>query len=102
MDLVYTHLLSNLKMLDFAPYSPLPLIPKADPEYPSGNPMPPNFWGNLSSKSPKLGSQCGLGASPSRATGVDLGGEKDLLKDITPHSHIFKEVCLKIALQVNS
>jgi hypothetical protein len=30
------------------------------------------------SRPPKLGSQCGLGVSPSRAPGVDLGGEKDL------------------------
>jgi hypothetical protein len=28
---------------------------------------------------PELGSQRGLGVSPSRAPGVDLGGEKDLV-----------------------
>jgi hypothetical protein len=41
--------------------------------------MPPQRKGGTGVQSPpELGSQCGLGVSPSRATGVDLGGEKDL------------------------
>ncbi len=38
-------------------------------------PLAPQFWGEPEfSRPPILGSQCGLGVSPSRATGVDARG----------------------------
>ncbi len=39
-------------------------------------PLAPQTWGEPELQSPpELGSQCGLGVSPSRAPGVDLGGD---------------------------
>jgi hypothetical protein len=35
---------------------------------------PPKLGGEYIQSPPELGSQCGLGISPSRAPGVDLGG----------------------------
>ena len=43
-------------------------------------PAPPILGGEYIQSPPELGSQCGLGVSPSRATGVDLGGIQDLCK----------------------
>jgi hypothetical protein len=51
-----------------------------------GAPLAPQLWGEPEFKilnlegirvqsPPELGSQCGLGVSPSRAPGVDLGGK---------------------------
>jgi tetratricopeptide (TPR) repeat protein len=39
-------------------------------------PNPPTLGGTGVQSPPELGSQCGLGVSPSRASGVDLGGEE--------------------------
>ncbi|HEY9832182.1 MAG TPA: pseudouridine synthase [Stenomitos sp.] len=63
---LYKHLASQSQMLHFAP-------------------LAPQLWGEPEFQSPpELGSQCGLGVSPSRAPGVDLGGEKDLYVHRSP------------------
>ncbi len=51
--LLTSRLLAQIKFSP--PYSPLPLIPKGDPEFPRGDPMPPNFGGNKNLKSPRIG-----------------------------------------------
>ncbi len=46
-------------------------------------PLTPQLWGEQESQSPpELGSQCGLGASPSRASGMDLGGISGFLQEV--------------------
>jgi hypothetical protein len=63
-----------LLSFDFRP--PTPPIPRGDP-------MPPQLWGEQESQSPpELGSQCGLGVSPSRASGMDLGGISGFLQEV--------------------
>jgi hypothetical protein len=46
-------------------------------------PLAPQLWGeNTFTRPPELGSQCGLGVSPSRATGVDLGGIPGFMQEV--------------------
>jgi hypothetical protein len=46
-------------------------------------PLAPQLWGEPESQSPpELGSQCGLGVSPSRAPGVDLGGISGFMQEV--------------------
>ncbi|HEY9604376.1 MAG TPA: glycosyltransferase, partial [Allocoleopsis sp.] len=45
-------------------------------------PSPPILGGEYVQSPPELGSQCGLGVSPSRASGVDLGGFPGCMQEV--------------------
>ncbi len=45
-------------------------------------PSPPTLGGTGIQSLPELGSQCGLGVSPSRAPGVDLGGIPGFMQEV--------------------
>jgi hypothetical protein len=45
-------------------------------------PPAPNFGGEYLQSPPELGSQCGLGVSPSGAPGVDLGGIPAFMQEV--------------------
>ncbi len=45
-------------------------------------PSPPILGEHIIKSPPILGSQCGLGVSPSRAPGVDLGGFPGFMQEV--------------------
>ncbi len=81
--------LTNKKIKPLAqmlhPFPALPVVSSGvytSPQQPHNAAFRPPCVGGKGGTSPpsppELGSQCGFGVSPSRALGVDLGGEKDL------------------------